>query len=71
MKLKIIIEGPCKSGKSTVAFAIKDLLKINNIQCDVSGAEDEYPGYMEKNWKKRFSQLKNIKVDIETRRVKR
>lgn len=61
-KLGIKIIGSAASGKSALAFAIKDMLDKYKINCVITGSEDEISGKMEKEWQKRLLSLELVKV---------
>jgi DNA replication protein DnaC len=62
--IKII--GYTGTGKSTLAWAIKNMLNKNGIKCNIAGCEDEIPGVMDTSWKKRMDSLKGKTIEIET-----
>ena len=63
---KIIIKGKTGTGKSALAWAIKDTLKVYGIKCEVTGCEDELPGEMDASWQKRIKSLADKTITIET-----
>ena len=66
---EIKITGTTGSGKSALAFAIKEALESHGINVAVTGDEDEIQGVMEETWKKRLGCLKGEVVIVETKRV--
>jgi Mg-chelatase subunit ChlI len=62
----IQIHGRAGTGKSCLAFAIKDLLEKNGISVGITGCEDEKPGVMESTWQDRLNSLKGTTVLIAT-----
>lgn len=63
-QIKII--GRTGSGKSSIAQAIKTSLAAHNINCEISGCEDERLGVMEATWKERLATLAGKSVSIKT-----
>lgn len=69
--LKITVSGVAATGKSAVAFAIKDMLYKAGIGAVITGDEDEDFSVMEKTWESRLNSLKGKYIHIETKQVRR
>ncbi len=68
---KIEIKGHTATGKSSLAWAIKDALEAHGIKCEVTGCEDERPGAMDASWRKRIKALSGKTVTVETIQLRR
>ena len=66
----IKITGATASGKSCLAFAIKNALESYGIKSEITGDEDEMPGVMEAEWKQRLTGLLGESITIETERTR-
>lgn len=64
--VKITIVGGVGTGKSAIAFALKDVLNKNGIASEIIGCEDERPYVMKATYKRRLKALFSKKVLIET-----
>jgi len=65
----IKITGETASGKSCLAFAIKDALADYGIKIEITGDEDEMPGVMEMEWEQRLSNFSGETIIIKTERT--
>ena len=63
---EIKITGISGSGKSALAYAIKQSLESHGIHVAVTGDEDEIQGVLEETWKERLGCLKGGVVIVET-----
>lgn len=66
---EIKIFGETCSGKSALAYAIKDALNSYGIEVAITGCEDERVGALEKSWNDRIIALDGHLVIIETVRT--
>ena len=66
--LEIKITGASASGKSAVAFAIKNALAPFGVNVEeICGAEDEHAGVLEDDWEDRMNAIgPELSVNIET-----
>ena len=71
--LNIKITGTSASGKSAVAYAIKNALAPFGVNVEeIWGAEDEPAGVLEADWEDRMNAIgTELSVNIETSRVPR
>ena len=67
-KLNIKITGASASGKSAVAFAIKNALAPFGVNVEeICGAEDEHADVLEADWEDRMNAIgTELSVNIET-----
>ena len=69
--LEIKIIGASASGKSAVAYAIKNALAPFGVNVEeICGAEDEHAGVLEADWEDRMNAIgTELSVNIETVRL--
>jgi len=72
VKMPIIeVAGGPGTGKSCIAYAIKNALKEYDIDCLITGCEDENPILLESSWKDRIKSLKGKSFVVRTKQIKR
>lgn len=65
----VVITGTSGSGKSALAYAIKQALESHGINVAIVGDEDELQGTIVETWKERLGCLKGEVVIVETKQV--
>ena len=64
--VKVTIVGGPGTGKSAIAFALKDILDEHNIASEIVGCEDEKKHVLHSTYNLRLGSMRSKKVLIET-----
>lgn len=71
--IKITVESTVGAGKSSISFAIADMLQKHGIKCTIIDVEDDVPGVIEHTWRERIKSHANAGriVEITTKQLLR